>query len=147
MASHRTSPTPYKYACTLCARRKIKCDKKEQCSNCTKSKGQCIYQATSIAQSQRHRKRPADEDLLSRVEKYEELLKQHNIAFTDDDRWIPSSFQEKLQEQAPNKRLDEPVMKSIFDGGIVDETGDTSYSDLKVPPGPWSHWNNLSIEV
>ncbi|KAJ9384842.1 transcriptional regulator family: Fungal Specific TF [Paecilomyces variotii] len=47
--------------------------------------------------SQRHRKRVADDDLLSKINEYEELLRRHNINFCPlDNSWIPSPLEEKL---------------------------------------------------
>ena len=46
----------------------------------------------------RHRKRPNDDELLTRVNAYEELLRQNNIPFSPyDSSWIPSSFQSKVE--------------------------------------------------
>ncbi|KAJ9318725.1 hypothetical protein DTO271D3_855 [Paecilomyces variotii] len=47
--------------------------------------------------SQRHRKRVADDDLLSKINEYEELLRRHKINFCPlDNSWIPSPLEEKL---------------------------------------------------
>lgn len=89
------SPAPlHKHSCLLCARRKIKCDKQDpKCSNCTKSHAECIYQAPPPPQ--RHRKRQADEELLSRLNHYEELLRSHNIDFKPStNAWTPQPVQE-----------------------------------------------------
>jgi hypothetical protein len=94
MASSASPAPPHKHSCLLCARRKIKCDKQDpKCSNCTKSHAECIYQAPPLPQ--RHRKRQADEELLSRLNHYEELLRSHKIDFKPSaNTWTPQSVQE-----------------------------------------------------
>ena len=72
-------PQRHKHTCTLCARRKVKCDKGEPCSNCIKSKAECLYEAPT---PHRPRKRVADEELLNRLALYEDLLRKHSIEIT-----------------------------------------------------------------
>ena len=87
-------PQRHKHTCTLCARRKVKCDKGEPCSNCIKSKVQCVYEAPA---PHRPRKRIADEELLSRLALYEALLRKHSIEITQPaNTWIPSKLEVKL---------------------------------------------------
>jgi hypothetical protein len=76
-----SSQAPSKYACTLCARRKIGCDKLQPCHNCSKSQVECIYQNPALVQRQRKRGRDSEEPLV-RISQYEELLREHNIDFT-----------------------------------------------------------------
>ncbi|RDK42338.1 hypothetical protein M752DRAFT_319211 [Aspergillus phoenicis ATCC 13157] len=78
-----------KLACSLCARRKVKCDKGEPCSNCLKAHAQCLYEAPAPP---RPRKRAADEELLARLARYEDLMRKHNIDFSSHAHcWIPSN--------------------------------------------------------
>jgi hypothetical protein len=84
-----------KHSCDICARRKVKCDRLSPCSNCSKAESECVY-GTPVP-SQRHRKRPADEDLLSKLREYEQLLQKNNVPFEPlDNSWIPSPLEEKL---------------------------------------------------
>ncbi|KIM98484.1 hypothetical protein OIDMADRAFT_167284 [Oidiodendron maius Zn] len=88
-------PSVQKYSCATCARRKVKCDKLSPCSNCSKSQNECVYRVPAL--SQRHRKRPADEDLLSKISEYEDLLRRNSIKFQPlDNSWIPSPLEEQL---------------------------------------------------
>lgn len=41
MASLSHSPKPY--SCVVCHNRKVKCDRKEPCSNCIKASVECLY--------------------------------------------------------------------------------------------------------
>lgn len=89
------TPSIQTHSCANCARRKVKCDRLSPCSNCSRSQSECDYRAP--AQSQRHRKRPADEDLLSKIREYEDLLHKNNVNFRPlDNSWIPSPLEEKL---------------------------------------------------
>ncbi|KAH8660371.1 hypothetical protein BX600DRAFT_513979 [Xylariales sp. PMI_506] len=78
----------HRYACSLCARRKVKCDKVEPCTNCIKAHAQCIYHAT--APQRRPRKRAGDDVLMTRLAQYEELLRKHNVDFSNfAHTWVP----------------------------------------------------------
>ncbi|KAH6961983.1 hypothetical protein BKA56DRAFT_636976 [Ilyonectria sp. MPI-CAGE-AT-0026] len=96
-----TSPPPaseqqHKHACSLCARRKVKCDKGDPCSNCLKAQAHCLYETPAPP---RPRKRAADEDLLARLALYEDLMRKHKIDFTRyANTWVPSGLEAKLGE-------------------------------------------------
>ncbi|OOF91978.1 hypothetical protein ASPCADRAFT_176596 [Aspergillus carbonarius ITEM 5010] len=77
-------------ACSLCSRRKVKCDKGDPCSNCHKAGAKCLYEAPTPT---RPRKRAADEELLTRIARYEDLLREHNIDFEPHTpTWIYSNL-------------------------------------------------------
>ena len=65
-------------ACTLCSQRKVKCDRKFPCANCTKVGAQCIPAA--LVPRQRKRRFP-ERELLDRLQRYEGLLRQHDVKF------------------------------------------------------------------
>src|SRR5271154_543896 len=65
-------------ACVLCQQRKVKCDRKFPCANCTKCRTQCV--PATLATRRRRRKFP-ERELLERLRKYEDLLRQNNIKF------------------------------------------------------------------
>ncbi|RMZ68167.1 C6 transcription factor [Pyrenophora seminiperda CCB06] len=65
-------------SCVTCAQRKVKCDRKFPCSNCTRLGLQCVPAATI---SRQRRRRFPERELLERLHHYEDLLRQHNIAF------------------------------------------------------------------
>jgi hypothetical protein len=71
------SKAPRVLACVLCQQRKVKCDRKFPCANCTKHKVQCV----PATQARRRRRRFPERDLLGRLRRYEDLLRQHNIKF------------------------------------------------------------------
>ena len=65
-------------SCVLCAQRKVKCDRKYPCSNCTKAGTQCISAATIPRQ---RRRRFPERELLDRLRHYEDLLTKNGVAF------------------------------------------------------------------
>ncbi|KAF4632699.1 hypothetical protein G7Y89_g5427 [Cudoniella acicularis] len=65
-------------ACILCQQRKVKCDRKIPCKNCIKSRAQCV--PATLAPRQRKRRFP-EKELLERLRKYEDLLRQNHIKF------------------------------------------------------------------
>ncbi|KAK2042039.1 hypothetical protein LZ31DRAFT_501453 [Colletotrichum somersetense] len=97
-----TTPQPigpraqHKHACSLCARRKVKCDKADPCSNCDKAKARCLYEAPI---QPRPRKRAGDEDLLSRLAAYEELMREHNIDYSQyAHTWVTTGPNGEVKE-------------------------------------------------
>ncbi|KAF4967704.1 hypothetical protein FSARC_4764 [Fusarium sarcochroum] len=64
-------------ACVLCQQRKVKCDRKFPCSNCTKHGMQCV----PATQPRQRRRRFAERELLERLRKYEALMRQNNVKF------------------------------------------------------------------
>ncbi len=65
-------------ACLLCQQRKVKCDRKFPCATCTMSRAQCVP-ATQV--SRRRKRRFPEWELLDRIRKYEDMLRQNNIRF------------------------------------------------------------------
>lgn len=64
------------YTCTVCAKRKVKCDKiYPTCTTCRKAHLDCEYQEPAP----RKRKRKPEDELHARLEHYERLLKEHGI--------------------------------------------------------------------
>lgn len=74
----QTSRAQRVLACVLCAQRKVKCDRKFPCSNCIKARAQCV---PSTLTARRRRRRFPEQQLLERLHRYENLLRQHNIDF------------------------------------------------------------------
>jgi hypothetical protein len=65
-------------ACALCQQRKVRCDRKFPCANCTKAGAQCI--SAALTPRQRRRRFP-ERELLDRLRHYEHLLRQNKIPF------------------------------------------------------------------
>lgn len=86
------------HACVACARRKVKCDKVDPtCSNCRKSRQPCIY---TEPQPRKPRKRAADGDLLARIARYEDLMRQNGVDYAPyANVWVPSGLEKEQNEQ------------------------------------------------
>jgi hypothetical protein len=65
-------------ACVLCQQRKVKCDRKFPCANCIKSQSKCV---PATLTPRRRRRKLLERDLLERLRKYEDLLRQNNVKF------------------------------------------------------------------
>ena len=71
------------HSCVLCQQRKVKCDRQKPCSNCVKSRVECV--ASTPAPPRRRKRKSTDIDLSTKVERYEQLLKTHGIKLGDDE--------------------------------------------------------------
>ena len=79
-SSQSQPPKPQRVlACMRCQQRKVKCDRRFPCQHCTASRVQCVP-ATLTPRGQRRRRFP-ERELLERLRKYEDLLRQNNINF------------------------------------------------------------------
>lgn len=65
-------------ACVLCQQRKIKCNRKFPCANCIRSKASCV---PATLNPRRRKRRFPERELLDRLSKYEDLLRQNNVKF------------------------------------------------------------------
>lgn len=77
-SSRDSSHTPNPASCTLCRRRKVKCDRTIPCGNCQRSRAECVPFVPSRAARGRQggRKRKREEgEILERIAKLEGLVK------------------------------------------------------------------------
>lgn len=87
-----TTPTPA--SCTLCRRRKVKCDRTIPCGNCQRSRAQCVpFIPSRVARGrQGGRKRKREEgELLERIAKLEGLVRTiegHEMPQSDQERTV-----------------------------------------------------------
>lgn len=70
-------------ACVLCQQRKVKCNRQTPCNHCIKS---CVGCVPATLATRRRKRRFPEKELLDRLHKYEDLLRQHNIPFQALDR-------------------------------------------------------------
>lgn len=77
------------FSCIRCFERKVKCDKLSPCSNCVKSKTECVFRVPPAPR--RRKKRPQEEVLLARLKKCEDLLKSKGISIDSPDAPTQSS--------------------------------------------------------
>ncbi|EXJ82698.1 hypothetical protein A1O3_06512 [Capronia epimyces CBS 606.96] len=77
---------PKAFSCTRCFERKVKCDKQSPCSNCLKANGECVFRVPPAPR--RRKKRSAEETLVARLKKCEELL--HSMGVDVDGSTTPT---------------------------------------------------------
>lgn len=71
------------YSCLTCRQRKVKCDRRNPCSNCIKAQIQCSFVAPT--RGKRKRTKPHKEGLHAKLQRYEELLKSYGAAVEQDE--------------------------------------------------------------
>lgn len=101
---------PTATACLQCQQRKLKCDRKFPCTRCIKDSVRCMAGA---AIGKERKKRFAERELLERLRRYEELMRQHNVPF---DSMHPQS---QSPEQVQLKTTSEPQSSSPFETQYV----------------------------
>ncbi|OJD33659.1 c6 transcription [Diplodia corticola] len=107
-------------ACVLCQQRKIKCNRKFPCSNCIRSKASCV---PATLNPHRRKRRFPERELLDRVSKYEDLLRQHNVAFEplhQQENASPSvegtsHADEKMAEAAGVEQSSTPKPEQVYE--------------------------------
>ena len=137
-----------KHSCAACARRKVKCDRLIPCSNCSRGRSKCSYATPAL--SQRHRKRPPDEDLLCKIREYEYLLRKNNVKFQPlDNLWIPSILEGKLIPRPVTTRVDRhaQIETSSKPEQHVGTQSSEDSNILGTPPEAVTLWFGLPKEV
>lgn len=83
------------HSCLVCRQRKIRCDRRNPCSNCVKNTQQCSFVAPT--RGKRKRTKPPREGLHAKIKRYEELLKSYgvNIEPCDSDGDGGSDWEEE----------------------------------------------------
>ncbi|KAI9654247.1 MAG: hypothetical protein M1821_006775 [Bathelium mastoideum] len=160
-------------SCVTCRRRKVKCDKRHPCSNCTRAHIECIYPAPGRAP--RKVKKPADGDLMERLRRLEgivqslepEIEEHHNAngvaqqgsksdeAANSRTEGTHSPSEEKAWSPVPpfNDSLDAAGAPGIHDGKAPTGRGfENRFGRLVIHAGRSryvnnSFWASLSTEV
>ncbi|KAK0665003.1 Bikaverin cluster transcription factor bik5 [Lasiodiplodia hormozganensis] len=89
-------------SCVTCRRRKVKCDKKHPCTNCTKARIECIFPAPGRAP--RKARKPPDAELLERLRKLEGMVKTLGGAAVEDGNAQPAEEEKAPAPPPPPKR-------------------------------------------
>src|ERR1700721_2554879 len=77
-----TSKITRGHSCILCQQRKVKCDRQKPCSNCIKSRVDCI--PSPPAPPRRRKRQNPELELAARLRRCEELLKSHGVKIESD---------------------------------------------------------------
>lgn len=71
-------------SCVTCRRRKVKCDKKQPCSNCARAKIECIFPGPGRAP--RKSRKPADGELMERLRRLEGVVQSLNAQVEEHEQ-------------------------------------------------------------
>ena len=140
-------------SCVTCRKRKVRCDKRHPCANCTKANNECIFPGPGRAP--RRSRKPPDTELLARLRRLEGVVKnmgkdpEEEVESADnasksgaDDGPIAnkdpgcdnSEFFDHLKQNDPSEKLAKDF------GRLVIEEGRSRYVSNKF-------WTALSEEV
>lgn len=144
----------HSHACVLCARRKVKCDRVDPCTNCRKAGVSCAY-ALPVPQPRRPRKRAADAELLARLARYEDLMRQNGVDYAPyATTWVPSGLEKvevdvgvEAEGEQPRSHplpLPQHPLKSTGNDNDHDRPAQTSSA---VPNASRCLWHDLPLEV
>src|SRR4051794_23486328 len=97
------------HSCILCQQRKVKCDRQKPCSNCIKARAECIPSAPTAPR--RRRRKFSEQDLATKLRKYEQLLKKHGVKIEEDDH----SDEQNTQGAHPSEPRYENITALILD--------------------------------
>lgn len=151
------APTPNPRSCVTCRRRKVKCDKKNPCSNCVRAKIDCVFPGPGRAP--RKSRKPPDAELLERLRRLEGVVTSLNAqvegheqeaAERQRERTGSTAAQDECQyestlpgptQSAPTGPTDDSLqgLENRF-GRLVVENGRSRYINN-------SFWANLNTEV
>lgn len=149
-------PHSHSHACVLCARRKVKCDKVDPCTNCRKAGVPCAY-ASPVPQPRRPRKRAADAELLARLARYEDLMRQNGVDYAPHaTTWVPSGL-EKVEVDVGVEAEGEPPRShplplplpqhTLKSTGNDNDDDRPAQSSSAVPHASRCLWHDLPLEV
>ncbi|KAH6639679.1 fungal-specific transcription factor domain-containing protein [Boeremia exigua] len=108
-----SAPNPR--SCITCRRRKVKCDKKQPCSNCARARIECIFPGPGRAP--RKSRKPPDAELLERLRRLEGVVQNLN-----------SQVEEHEQEAAERERDKESRQDSASENCFARGSADNSPS-------------------
>ncbi|XWW94317.1 hypothetical protein V2A60_002260 [Cordyceps javanica] len=137
-ANHKPGPPSQRimgYSCQTCGRRKVKCDRVvPECAACRRTGAECVYEAPPP----RGGKRLVTKDVLDRLARYEQLLKQHGLLDAANDT------AEARSEPAARGTSKEPI--SIhWNAAVGQESGAVIADDGKSRYIDSSFWRNIGV--
>ncbi|KAK6359222.1 hypothetical protein TWF696_000386 [Orbilia brochopaga] len=120
-------PKPRSFNCIVCKNRKVKCDRQMPCSTCAKLNFECQY----IEPGPRKKRKSSSkhENLMQRLNKYEELLKQveSNVRLLDGVE-LPNETKPPVLDSPKDSSSSERVNKKVK----LDNQSDKAYECCQV---------------
>ena len=146
----------YSHACVVCARCKVKFDKADPCTNCRKARVPCVY-ASPVPQPRRPRNRAADAELLARLARYEDLMRQNGVDYAPyANTWVPSGLEKVEVDVGMEAEVEPPRSHPLplpHPQHPLNSTGNDNghdrpaHSSSVVPYASRCLWHDLPLEV
>lgn len=158
--SGAAAPSLNPRSCTTCRKRKVRCDKRHPCGNCSKAGVECIFPAPGRAP--RRSRKPPDTELLARLRRLEGVVQGLGKGF-DEEVDVPEAEPEAEPVKPAHKNrvaCDKAQKKDAFLGlhnsnsisanepnGLVKEFGRLSVEGGRSRYVSNKFWVSLSEEV
>ena len=113
------------YSCLTCRQRKVKCDKRNPCSNCVKAEKPCSF--VQPVRGKRKRTKAPREGLHAKLKRYEEMLKAYGAKIEPSDDLEDDGYESGTLSHEPDVEMDENSEPRVHDpdfGGsfVLEET-------------------------
>lgn len=118
------------YACTTCVQRKVKCDKRQPCLACSRSRLQCKYRTTPPPQRRKRKAENSNQALLQRLRSHEATLRSAGLPFETFDDLNDTADD---QDEADGKLTENPRGQPLSAGPI--ESSGTAMQNQRPRPG------------
>lgn len=96
-------------SCVTCRRRKVKCDKKNPCTNCQKAHIECVFPAPGRAP--RKPRKPQDSELIERLRRLEGVVQSLGVTVQDNEPIAEDDKAEEEDEEPPEKETEEEELR------------------------------------
>lgn len=105
-----TGETAKMYACITCVQRKVKCDKRQPCSSCTRSRLICKYRATPPSRSRKRKLEDLNQALFERLQSHEAALRGAGVQFDAFETIKEGSME---AEESGNEIVEPPQYQQV----------------------------------
>lgn len=132
-------------SCITCRRRKVRCDKREPCSNCVKANSECVFPPPGRAP--RKPRRPHDAELLKRLRRLESVVDSLGTQVDEDGNVHPS-----VEESRNNRRSISETLDLAPQGPARKDSLDLNIGRLLIKDGRSRYvsndfWNSIGEEI
>lgn len=101
-------------SCTTCRKRKVRCDKRHPCSNCSKAGTECIFPGPGRAP--RRSRKPPDTELLARLRRLEGVVQNLGKGIDEDGEVEAAEAEARPVKAEAQERRDRCPDKNAFLG-------------------------------
>ncbi|KFA71290.1 hypothetical protein S40288_06697 [Stachybotrys chartarum IBT 40288] len=135
------------FSCLRCRQRKVKCDRRTPCSNCTKAQKECSF--LPPVRGKRKRTKPPREGLHAKLRRYEQLLKSYGARLEtseiEDDTTSTPDLSSEVDLASHDKNTNwtrnahDPYQLDGSNSVLFSKGGTSRYMDSSL-------WSNLGSE-